>query len=274
MIVPISTNFERGANIFAPTKTMDRIEAFYKKNIAPAQEAVSAGTVVGGAIVALIAASVAKAKIKGKIRKSRIAKYDKESAAGNISEKTLTNANKIIQYGMKYPEYAETVKWYKRFTPQVMDLIKKYQGAIKDDLTKLTSSGSFNDYPSITHFYSMEDAGYSEHQYLPFSEIILCAALSYEDIAECMDTEDEDIADAIRYVASDNDISAIKHLSLKQLQLYLNAVDRAILRHIVKFANDLKKLGILVTDTNIDDNPDDVYKEYGVNIKFSNHANS
>ena len=249
---------------------MDRIEAFYKQNIAPAQE--GAGTVALGAAAALIGAAITKAAIKDAIKSSRMKRYDKEKAAGNVSEKTLANASRYKMRGMTYPEFSDSVEWYQKFKKDVDKLVDNYQKLVMADIKKLLSAGIFKDYKNIVSYHG---SGYTKHDYFPYSEVDLCMALSYEKIIECMGDETyEDISSALQYVAGKTDIEAIKNLSMKQLKEYIGAVDKIIRKHLNSLAADLKKLGLPVIGACVDPNSDDVYVNYIVTIRFEKHTNS
>ena len=253
---------------------MDRISNFYYANMAPVQES---GAVVAGVIATLLSAAVAKAVIRNKTEQKRIERYKKEKAAGNVSDKTMAKVNKIKRYGMTYPEYEATVQWYESFSDQVKQILTKYQKLIQNDLKKLTSNGEFKDYPDITYYSDEGDGlstGYDETTNPPFCEIMVCYALSYDEVAACIDDADIEhigIGDTIKYVASAEHTEALKNMSLAQFKKYTGAVRNAIVPHIAQFGKEIAKLGIPISGYKPDNNPDDVYEYYGVSIRFEKH---
>lgn len=250
---------------------MDRIESFISRNVEPAQEGV--GLAIAGVTAAAIAAAIAKAKADAVIQQKRIKRYEKEKAAGNVSEKTMAKASRVIKGGMPYPDYVETIKYYQARESAVQKLFSKYQGLIKSDLEKLTANGKFKGLPSIAHPYSWDDSYFDKEW--NYQEVRIYYALDYEAIYECLedgnDTDDSKVPDDMHSVMNTDDLKASQSMTLKVLREYCSAVDSTIQKRINELNAGLHRIG-LNSSASVDSNPDVVYKEYGCSIKFEKHS--
>lgn len=192
-----------------------------------------AGAKIVLAAAGLIASAVAVGKIKMKAQIQKMHQYDKEKAAGKVSDKTMRKANKINYGGMPYPKYAEKRDALRKFVPEILSIIKKYDGLIKRDLNELCASKKeFKPFSGVTEIVSV-DADDVESALPPVS---YNARFEGFDVVHCIDIraleeyllnaardnggKKEDY-DSLKYVASDSEIEAMKSTGMRIIKLVM-----------------------------------------------------
>lgn len=232
------------------------------------------GAAVGIAVAALIGASITKAAVKHKIDKSRMKKYDKEMASGNISDKIATNANKVKVHGIPYPKYAEAKSTVnKQYGSQVYQILIEAQTAMKTKLKQFCDKDE--KYKPLYRIISTVD--FTKEEVVDAilfkgTDIDLIYSLSADaikfEIENAADNGYEDGADALKNLIGDEDINTIKELGLDITTIGIAKMEQII---NAELSRAIQKIGMLKIPGSItpfhNDNPDDVSRVYGVTFK-------
>lgn len=237
---------------------------------------VSAGLITGGVIAGLIGVAVAKARVSSKINESRKKKYDREKAAGSVSEKTMRNANKVNVGGVPYPKYAEIRDAVAQVSPQIAQIAEQCQKNAVAEINRLCNSKP--DFKPLSDIVNVVDNDASDVTYAITSDIPqfplgLFTVIDLNEVKEVLEaavqdgeTDTPDDYDQLKYVAGDMDIETLKQAGTKILEMVIPKIYQICDKYTNECAQKINAIkGIRTRATkNISNNPDDVYREYNI----------
>lgn len=252
---------------------MDRIEAFTYTHLEPAEEGILGTATV--AVIAMAITAIAATSMKAKREEKTIRKYKEAKASGDTKalDKMKDKMTKIQRFGMPYEEYEQKIAPAAQHQAFVHQLCDKYYKQIQADVAYLIKDEKYKGFVNVIN--KPVDWDYDDIGYPPYTEAHVCTMLNLDDVIACMDDIDpeklENFSNIEKYGVSrlmdKSDIDTVKSMSVKLLREGFAKVQKMVESRLREMAAELKEKGLPVTGFNVESNPDEVYKYYGVTFK-------